>query len=103
MRFATLALLHSCPVSWSAYSVLITEYRVLRWDDTMPAPIPERHDAVLDSLGEALDALLDFTGATAGWVGLAGADGRLTFPIQRGQFGEGWLALQQGRRGPWGF
>jgi hypothetical protein len=35
-------------------------------------------------LGEALAGLLEFTGATAGWVALAGTDGRLTFPARRG-------------------
>jgi PAS domain-containing protein len=54
-------------------------------------------------LGEALAGLLEFTGATAGWVALAGADGRLTFPARRGAVPDAWLAVQCGRGGPWGF
>src|SRR5262245_3309283 len=55
-------------------------------------------------LGEVLDALLEFTGAAAGWIGLTGPDGRLTFPVRRGDFPEAWLTLQQGQGNPvWGF
>jgi PAS domain S-box-containing protein len=55
------------------------------------------------ALGEALEGLLEFTGATAGWVGLRGADGRLSFPARRGEVPDAWLALQQAPDGAWGF
>jgi signal transduction histidine kinase len=54
------------------------------------------------ALGEALDALLEVTGATAGWVGCTGPDGRLHFPVTRGAFAPAWLQLQQGPA-VWGF
>jgi PAS domain-containing protein len=53
-------------------------------------------------LGETLDALLELTGAAAGWVSVAGPGGRLAFPVRRGAVPEAWLALQQGRAGAWG-
>src|SRR5262249_57436709 len=54
-------------------------------------------------LGEAVDALLEVTGATAGWVGLALEPwGSLTFPVRRGEVPEAWLTLQQGQAGAWG-
>src|SRR5262249_46220690 len=57
---------------------------------------------------DALDALLELTGATAGWVGVylsgqGGQAGRLTFPVRRGAFSQSWLTLQQGEAGAWGF
>jgi PAS domain-containing protein len=59
------------------------------------------------ALEETLDALLEMTGATAGWIGLSsptaeGSAGQLTFPVRRGSFGDGWLTLQQDRAGVWG-
>jgi PAS domain-containing protein len=57
----------------------------------------------LHFLAEALDGLLELTGATAGWVGLTGPDGLLTIAARRGPIPEGWLALQQGRVPVWGF
>jgi PAS domain S-box-containing protein len=55
------------------------------------------------ALGEALQGLLEFTGATAGWVGLPGADGRLSFPARCGEVPDAWLTHQQGPDGAWGF
>jgi PAS domain S-box-containing protein len=55
------------------------------------------------ALGEALDGLLEFTGATAGWVGLVESGGRLVFPARRGNFPDAWLTLQTAQGGPWGF
>jgi PAS domain-containing protein len=61
-------------------------------------------DGGADFLGQVLEALLEFTGAAAGWVGLVGADGRLTFPARRGDFADSWLTTQQGQDNPvWGF
>jgi PAS domain S-box-containing protein len=57
----------------------------------------------LPLLAEALDALLELTGAAAGWVGLTGRDGLLTFPARRGPVPDGWLALQGGWVPVWGF
>src|SRR5262245_45467733 len=59
-----------------------------------------------DLLGEALDALPELAGATAGWVGLAARRGEgsgLTFPVCRGQVPPAWLELQQGQARFWGF
>lgn len=74
----------------------------------MATAVPESYptDNLLEPaalLGEALDALLEITGAEAGWAGLPGRDGRLTFPAQRGDFPASWLALQQGVAPVWGF
>jgi PAS domain S-box-containing protein len=55
------------------------------------------------SLGEALDGLLEFTGATAGWVSLVEPGGRLVFPARRGNLSDAWLTLQTAQGGPWGF
>jgi PAS domain S-box-containing protein len=55
------------------------------------------------ALGEALEGLLELTGATAGWVGLRGTAGRLSFPARRGEVADRWLALQQAPDGAWGF
>jgi signal transduction histidine kinase/PAS domain-containing protein len=54
-------------------------------------------------LGDALSALLEFTGSSVGWVGVIAPNGRLTFPARRGAFPETWLGLQQGDGAPWGF
>jgi PAS domain S-box-containing protein len=54
-------------------------------------------------LGQALDALLEFTSATCGWVGLVEPSGQLQFPARRGQIPQAWLDLQQSERGIWGF
>src|SRR5216683_3252881 len=55
------------------------------------------------TLGTILDSLLGFTGAAAGWVGLIDAQGRLTFPVRRGEFPDAWLTVQQARGDVWGF
>src|SRR6266849_5801174 len=52
---------------------------------------------------EALDGLLEFTGATAGWIGLVDPAGNLSFPARSGTFPESWLTLQQGQAKVWGF
>jgi PAS domain-containing protein len=52
---------------------------------------------------EALDALLEITGATAGWIGLHRPNGQLAFPASAGSFSEAWLTLQQGQTSVWGF
>ncbi len=62
-----------------------------------------RSGELISFLEETLDALLEFTGATAGWVGLADPDGRLHFPARRGTFPQAWLGLQQGQVPIWGF
>ena len=54
-------------------------------------------------LQPALEAVLEFTGATVGWIGLVEPDGRLSFPAQRGSFSRSWLTLQQGKASVWGF
>src|SRR5947199_2494080 len=74
----------------------------------MATTIPESAEVGLPDepaadLGEALDGLLEFVGATAGWVGVRGAAGRLTFPVRRGDFAEAWLTLQQAQCHVWGF
>jgi PAS domain S-box-containing protein len=55
------------------------------------------------ALDEALEGLLEFTGATAGWVGLPDATGRLTFPARCGTIPDEWLTLQRGEGRVWGF
>jgi signal transduction histidine kinase len=74
----------------------------------MPTVVPESawlpgSEELIRDLGDALSALLEFTGSYAGWVGLIGLDGRLTFPIRQGEFPETWLLWQQGHDIPWGF
>lgn len=55
------------------------------------------------ALDEVLEGLLEFTGATAGWVGLSDATGRLSFPARCGAVPDDWLALQRGEGRVWGF
>jgi PAS domain S-box-containing protein len=72
----------------------------------MPTPEPVRAGGPDDpdrSTGEALEGLLEFTGATAGWVGLRDAAGRLAFPARRGAVPDDWLRLQRAEGGVWGF
>jgi PAS domain S-box-containing protein len=72
----------------------------------MPTPDPERTgglDSPDRSLGEALESLLEFTGATAGWVGLQSAGGPLRFPARCGAVADDWLALQRAEGRVWGF
>jgi PAS domain S-box-containing protein len=60
-------------------------------------------EACAAGLGEALEGLLEFTGATAGWVSLRGPEGRLSFPARRGEVPDAWLTAQQAPDGAWGF
>jgi PAS domain-containing protein len=57
----------------------------------------------LPELGEALESLRQFLGASAGWVCLHDAGMGLTFPVRRGEIPESWLRLQQSRESVWGF
>jgi PAS domain S-box-containing protein len=68
----------------------------------MPTPEPIR-DGSDRLLGEALEGLLEFTGATAGWIGLHDAAGRLSFPARCGMVPEDWLTLQRAEGRVWGF
>jgi signal transduction histidine kinase/PAS domain-containing protein len=68
--------------------------------DLPPGGLQGREDHPF--IQEALEALLEMTGATAGWVGLAKADGALHFPARCGKLPEGWLSLQQGQAAVWG-
>jgi PAS domain-containing protein len=54
-------------------------------------------------LAGTLDALRDFVGAAAGWLGLRGADGRLHFPARSGGVPDAWCTFQQGQSSVWGF
>jgi signal transduction histidine kinase/PAS domain-containing protein len=56
-----------------------------------------------DRLQEVLDALMELTGASAGWIGLNTPDRGLHFPVRGGAFPDAWLALQQGQATVWGF
>ena len=72
----------------------------------MPGIVPqllENSGEGTGALGLALDALLEFTNAACGWVGVLGADQRLAFPIRRGLLPEAWLKFQRGEESPWGF
>src|SRR5438552_12568505 len=68
-----------------------------------PSDWPPGSNEFISFLEAILDALLEFTGATAGWIGLSDVQGRLHFPARRGAFGEAWLTLQQGQLAIWGF
>jgi PAS domain S-box-containing protein len=68
-----------------------------------PASGAEGQNEQARGLADALDALMEFIGASAGWIGLREASGRLTFPVCRGGCAEEWLRLQQGMGGVWGF
>src|SRR5262249_16118262 len=50
-----------------------------------------------------LDAIVEFTGAEAGWVGLTVAGGRPSFPARSGAVPGSWLRPQQGQLPAWGF
>jgi len=54
-------------------------------------------------LGEALEGILQATGAGSGWIALKGSAGRLTFVVHRGEVPEAWVRLQNGELGSWGF
>ena len=54
-------------------------------------------------LEDTLDTLIDFIGATAGWIGLGEPGARLVFPVRRGVITDAWLRLQQGHGVVWGF
>jgi signal transduction histidine kinase len=74
----------------------------------MPSLVPESarasvEEGLAQELGESLAAVLEFTGASAGWIGLQQEDGCLAFPVRQGAIAQAWLTLQQGRAGPWGF
>src|SRR3954452_7187147 len=74
----------------------------------MATNVPESAEVGLPTeqagnLAETLDGLLEFTGATAGWVAVRDAEGRLAFPVRRGDFTEAWLTLQQAQCHVWGF
>jgi PAS domain S-box-containing protein len=58
---------------------------------------------VFPGLGMALESLLEFIGATAGWVCLRDESGGPTFPVRRGEVPDTWLRLQQSRGSVWGF
>jgi PAS domain S-box-containing protein len=70
----------------------------------VPDSSPEtgRPDAA-DRLELPFEALLEFTNAACGWIGLIDAQHRLTFPVRRGAVPEGWLTLQGGQQVVWGF
>jgi PAS domain S-box-containing protein len=55
------------------------------------------------ALGLNLEALLEFLHAASGWIGLKDDDGRLWFPVRRGNVSDYWLKLHGGREYPWGF
>src|SRR5262249_52241534 len=60
-------------------------------------------DWLIVRLEEVLYALVEFTSAKSGWVGLSQQGGRLVFPIVLGDFTEHWLTRQQGTESTWGF
>jgi PAS domain S-box-containing protein len=60
------------------------------------------HEPARD-IGEALDSLLEHTGAGGGWLAWRDASGQLQFPVRRGHLAEEWLSLQQARGHVWGF
>jgi signal transduction histidine kinase len=53
-------------------------------------------------LHDSLDALLEWTGASSGWVAFMGQDNHLHVPVRRGAVSEAWLAFQQEGRPVWG-
>jgi signal transduction histidine kinase len=68
-----------------------------------PGWMRETEEGLATLLHEALEALLEFTTASAGWIGLADPDGGLSFPARSGRIPEAWLTLQQGGATVWGF
>jgi PAS domain S-box-containing protein len=64
---------------------------------------PDAQTEPLGYLRDALEALLEFTGAGAGWIGLLDSQGKLTFPVCAGTVPGAWLNLQQGQGAIWGF
>jgi signal transduction histidine kinase/PAS domain-containing protein len=73
----------------------------------MPTSVPESTRPAApadfpDGLGDALETLLESTGATAGWVAYAGRGGRLSFPASRGTVAPAWLDVQGRQAGAWG-
>src|SRR5215470_14656675 len=60
-------------------------------------------DWLTGRLADILKALMQFTGAKAGWVGLVQTNGQLSFPAVLGDFAKEWLTKQQGLDSQWGF
>lgn len=58
--------------------------------------------ASFPELRDLLVSALEFLGASAGWIGLQDAEGRLTFPVHDGAFPDNWHDWQQGRSSVWG-
>jgi PAS domain-containing protein len=54
-------------------------------------------------LREALDGIIQVTGASAGWISLATRRGLQDFLVRRGDFSNSWIELQKGGGGIWGF
>ena len=79
----------------------------LHVDAGMTLLVPEKKTVLLTSSSfeewrDVLVSALEFIGAAAGWIGLQGADGRLTFPVHAGAVADSWLDWQQGRSRVWG-
>jgi PAS domain S-box-containing protein len=56
-----------------------------------------------NALGLALEALLEFTQAGCGWIGLSDRGVGMSFPVRSGPVPDDWLDRQAGRDGVWGF
>jgi PAS domain S-box-containing protein len=56
-----------------------------------------------NALGLAFEALLGFTQAACGWIGLADPVAGMAFPVRRGPVPDAWLDRQAGHTGVWGF
>ena len=73
----------------------------------MPTPLPDPAggSGAADTGGpvaDSLEGLLEFTGATAGWVAVRGPSGRFEFPAQSGTLPERFLSALRGDYGVWG-
>jgi len=77
-------------------------------DARMPGLVPESaarfgFQEPSSALGLALEALLEFTQAACGWIGLADPVSGLAFPVRRGRVPDPWLDGQAGQASVWGF
>jgi PAS domain S-box-containing protein len=69
----------------------------------VPKAVPTREiPGSSPELGLALASMLEFLGASAGWIGLRESGGGMTFPVCQGTFADNWLRWQQPGGGVWG-
>ena len=89
-------------------AILVPRERTFYVDARMTPVVPNKPTLTKSSrlfreLSDLMLSGLEFLGAQAGWIGLQGASGGLTFPVRFGVFSDCWLPWQQAHGSIWGF